>query len=55
MTKLSALAVWTEIYSVIKGNADTYRYEDCIIPYEVYTSMVSKSGRKVEAANFLTL
>ena len=52
-TKISPLVVWTEIYSIIKGNADAIKYDYSVLPFAVYLGNIRTT--KVESASFLTL
>jgi len=52
-TKLSPLVVWTEIYSVIKGGAQIYKFDYCTLPLYVYVSLETRSSKKLDASKFL--
>ena len=52
-TKVAPLVVWTEIYSVIKGGAQIYQYDYCVLPLGVYLSIETRSSKKLDASKFL--
>ena len=52
-TRVSALVVWTEIYSVIKGSAESSEYRYNALPFYVYVWQDSRSSKKLDSAKFL--
>ncbi|CDW90518.1 lupus brain antigen [Stylonychia lemnae] len=54
-TKLTPLVVWTEIFSVIKGGAQSHCFENQVYPFILYIGDGARSTRKLDAAKFLTL